>query len=204
MRRNARGRIAAMAIGAALGALVLVGCTPPEAIGTAGGGPGSARTPSSTNPVDPTPAATPTPATPVAGDPAPCLVGTWLADNAWFLGLMQGFGDEVHSVTGAVELEFREDGAMTTDYQDWRILASAEGHDVTVRRHGLDTGTYTATSTSLSFADTAIGSTIVLSGEGLEMSVAPTPNSVANATYTCDASTAQVHAPDGDLQLHRR
>src|SRR5690606_21343710 len=61
-----------------------------------------------------------------------CLHGTWTADNTFFLSAVRGFGDEVKGVTGEVVLTFAPDGALTTEYRDWRITAVSEGVEMTI------------------------------------------------------------------------
>src|SRR5690606_5924764 len=70
-------------------------------------------------------------------DPAACLVGTWRADNDFFLAAMRQFGTQVTSVDGQVTVAFAADGSYTTGYADWTITAVEEGIEVTVRRDGV-------------------------------------------------------------------
>src|SRR5690606_23740852 len=59
------------------------------------------KTPVTTHQADDAAAAEETPAD---VDPATCLHGTWLADNAFFLAAIQQFGPEVQDVSGRVLL----------------------------------------------------------------------------------------------------
>lgn len=136
-------------------------------------------------------------------DPAACLVGTWRADNDFFLSAMRQFGTQVTSVDGQVTVAFAADGSYTTGYADWTITAVEEGIEVTVRRDGVDEGEYSASDTHVSLRDVRIGSTLVMTGQGLDMAVDPAPASYADAPYTCDAGAAVITTHDGELQLRR-
>lgn len=62
---------------------------------------------------------------------------------------------------------------------------------------------FRSTEAAVSMRDTMIGSTIVMSGEGLEMAVEPVKAAYTDAPYTCDATAATVTTPDGAMRLHR-
>ncbi|HET8895662.1 MAG TPA: hypothetical protein VFN04_00210 [Protaetiibacter sp.] len=136
-------------------------------------------------------------------NPAHCLVGVWQADNHFFLAAMQQFGGQVTSVEGEVLLTFAEGGSLTTSYAGWTIIAIEEGVEAVVRRDGVDSGEYSATETLVSLRDNRIGSTIVVSGQGFEMSVEPEPAAYGDASYACDAATASISTTDGTLHLRR-
>lgn len=136
-------------------------------------------------------------------NPARCLVGAWRADNHFFLAAMQQFGGQVRSVEGEVLLTFAEDGTLTTTYAGWTITAIEEGVEAVVRRDGVDTGEFSATETLVSLRDDRMGSSIVVSGQGFEMSIEPEPASYSDAPYDCDAATASISTADGALRLQR-
>ena len=133
-----------------------------------------------------------------------CLVGTWLADNDFFLSFIREFGDEVKSITGEVFVTYGPDGTHETEYSDWEITAESEGITVVIRREGTDTGEYSATPSALTFGDTTMGSTITLSGEGFNMSVEPEPSTHSSLPYTCDSSTLILTTPETDVTMTRR
>lgn len=142
---------------------------------------------------------------PGIGSPAECVVGDWLSDNSLFLAMMQEFGDQPQSVTGEVTVTFGADGTITTDYDEWEITAEAEGAVVTIRRHGIDRGSYTATDTGLSFEETEMGATITLSSMGtVMMEIDPEPQHVVDAPYTCGETEMWLTAHGADHRLQRR
>lgn len=100
-------------------------------------------------------------------------------------------------------LEFRADGSLTADYQDWLITAVTESLTVTIRPHGVDQGSFSVTDTTITFEDTAVGSTMKLRGSGIDMPIDPMPISYTDAAYSCDVSTMSVTTSDGTLQLSR-
>lgn len=145
----------------------------------------------------------PTGETPTSDDPASCLHGTWVADNEFFLAGIQEFGDEVRSVDGRVVLEFSADGTLETDYQDWLITAVADGGEVQISRDGLDTGTFSATATTLTLVDDHVGSTLTLDASGFEMVLEPQPIAYSEVAYTCSPLSVHIVTADGELELTR-
>lgn len=186
--------------------LALTACEPEDETstntGASGGSAPAAPAPASSDPTSETAAPAETDA-PVLGAEE-CVVGSWLADNAFFLASIREFGDEIKSVTGEVVITYATDGTLTTDYRAWEITAVAEGNTVTILRNGTDTGEYTATATGLSFADTAMGSALTLSGAGLNMAIDPEPAAYTDLPYTCDASALTLTTPDGTAEMTRR
>ncbi|NLA64900.1 MAG: hypothetical protein GX862_02995 [Leucobacter sp.] len=186
----------------------LAACAQPEARdGTAGGGAGAQSSDSTAA------AAGEIPATDGDADAATgtqalqgaaCLEGDWLADNSYFLAAIREFGDEIKSVEGEVIVSFRADETMETTYRGWLITAVAEGQTITIQRDGVDTGTYSAGDTTLAMKDTAVGSSLVMSGDGFQMAVDAEPVDQPSASYTCAADTAVITTTDGAMQLMRR
>lgn len=140
---------------------------------------------------------------PAEPSPEQCLVGEWLADNDYFLSLMQELGDEVDGVTGSVILTFSADGTMLTHYQDWLITAFSDGEQVTIHRDGLDDGEFSVEGGQLSLRDTTVGSVTTVSAAGFEMVVEPEPALQTSVDFTCSPDTAAVSTPDGELKLSR-
>jgi hypothetical protein len=138
-----------------------------------------------------------------AGDPASCLLGTWNADNEFFLGLMRRYGDEVTGVTGRVTITFADDGVMTSEYADWRIAATSEGVDVNVVRNGVDSGEFLVSDGFVTLRETHMTSSITVSGGGVNMTVAANPLDYRDVPFTCDSTTAVVTTVDGAMVLHR-
>ena len=162
--------------------------------------------PSPSNPntnTDPAPEPKTEPA-PTGSDPATCIHGAWLANNDFFLASIQEFGDEVQSVTGQVTLQFDDDGTLTTHYQDWQITAEAEGMQVLITRVGTDVGTFSATETALTLADTTIGSTLTVSAAGSDTRFDPLPADYSDAPYSCSSAEAIITTSDGSLELSRQ
>lgn len=135
--------------------------------------------------------------------PADCLTGTWLADNDFFLGSIREFGDQFTDVSGQVTIEFADDGTLTTHYQGWLLSAVVEGSEATIRRDGIDTGTFTVHGDTVSLVDTTVGSALTVSAHGIEMPVDPLPISYTDATLTCTPAVATITTPDGTLRLTR-
>lgn len=140
---------------------------------------------------------------PVNADSESCLYGDWVADNSFFLASIREFGDEVQSVSGQVQLRFEVDGTLTTTYDDWIISAVTDGMDVQVERIGTDIGTFSATSDTVSIADTDIGSTISMRTAGMNMAIDPHPANYNAVPYSCDGESATIETDDGVLQLSR-
>lgn len=136
--------------------------------------------------------------------PAECLLGPWVADNEYFLAAIRAFGDEIKSVEGQVIVEFAEDQTMTTDYRGWLITAVSEGQTVTIERTGIDRGEFEAGEATVDLRDIEVNSALVVSGEGMAMTVESEPVNYASAAYVCDASTAAITTPDGTMQLKRQ
>lgn len=136
-------------------------------------------------------------------DPAPCLVGTWLADNEFYLVSIREYGDEIKDVTGQVTLDFAGNGTLTTTYQDWLITAVVEGTEVLISRDGTDTGVFSVAGDTVDLADTAVGSTMALIAAGTTMPVTPWSMEYTGAALTCDPSTASITTVDGTLLLTR-
>ncbi|MDO5676175.1 MAG: hypothetical protein Q4G35_01570 [Propionibacteriaceae bacterium] len=136
-------------------------------------------------------------------DPTSCLHGGWIAENSFFLASIREFGDEVQSVSGQVLLRFDANGTLTTEYQDWVITAVTDGMEVKIERVGTDTGTFSATSDTVSIADTDIGSTITMHAAGMDMTIDPHPASYNAAHYSCADDSATIETDDGVLQLSR-
>ena len=147
---------------------------------------------------------TPDDTTPQAGSGAACIHGTWLADNDFFLEAIRQFGDEIKDVTGRVVVDYAADGSFSTDYQEWRISAEAEGIGVTIVRDGIDTGEYTATDTTITLMDTEMGSMLLLTTAGMEMPVEPEPASYREVSYTCDQTSLSIVTPDGAMEMTRQ
>lgn len=171
--------------------LVLVGCGTDAATPPAGSPAASATASPDTATAEPD------------ADPGHCLHGSWLADNEYFLASIREFGDEVKGVTGEVVLTFGEDGSLTTEYRDWVISAIADGVSVTIRRDGVDTGVYSVDADVLTVEETRIGSTLVMSASGADMTITPAAAAYADAPFDCDAAAAAITTVDGTLQLTR-
>lgn len=136
-------------------------------------------------------------------DPTTCLHGNWIANNDYFLASIREFGDEVKDVSGSVALSFGEDGSLTTVYKGWLITASADGNTMKIHRDGTDTGTFSATATTVSLTEAQIGSKMTLSAAGVDMNIDLTPISYTDADYRCEPMTASITTPDGTLKLTR-
>lgn len=189
-----------LGVALALGA-VLTACTPPTISG-GGGASGSSPTPpnnSSQVNDDET-------AEEAAGDldPATCLVGAWTAGNDFFLAASHEFGDEIKSVQGEVVVTFADDGTMTHEYRGWLLTAVSEGYTVTIQRDGTDIGTFSADASTVDLQETQMGSSLVVGGEGMSMTVAADPMNYTTAPYTCDQSKAIITTSDGAVELTRR
>lgn len=198
----AKTRLLAFAL--ALGVTVtLSACVPDFGFVSGGGGGGGGGGSSTTSPAPSTDDEDNDAVDNAVTDPASCLVGTWNADNAFFLALLKQFGDQVQNVGGQVTVSYADDGTFTTTYADWNITAVEEGIEVVVRRNGTDSGVYTADETAMNFSDTQIGSAITMTGPGFEMAVEPIAAAYTNAPYTCDATTATITTQDGTLNLAR-
>ena len=111
-------------------ALTMTACASPDAPGGSTGsspaGPGTSVTAPSTAPTSDTDSEAD--ATPRGTDPASCLVGSWAADNAFFLVSLREYGDEFNNVTGQVTLNFAGDGTLTT--ADVSVLVDDEPRGV--------------------------------------------------------------------------
>lgn len=191
-------RVGALA-GIAIAATLLAGCGSDIEENAAGG---SAAADAESADVGVTPAEEETPA---ALSPTECLVGTWLSDNDLFLAQLDEIGEGViDDVTGNVFVTYEGDGSMKLDYQDWLITSSAEGVTVTIHRHGVDEGEYSATDTELTFRDTVIGSTTTVSGPGMNMSIDPEPAGYSNAPYTCGPEEITLTTLDGEVKMMRQ
>lgn len=138
-----------------------------------------------------------------AADPATCLHGTWLADNAFFLAALSEFGDEAQSVDGRVVLQLDADGTLTTDYQGWTITFIVEGEEARLERSGVDRGTFSAAESSVSVAEADMGSTVTLYTPEGDLTIAPDRVNYVDAPYTCGDDRASVTTPDGVLELTR-
>lgn len=137
--------------------------------------------------------------------PSECLVGTWLADNELFLAQLREFGTEaISNVTGQVILTYEADGTLRTDYQAWEMSATVEGQGMTIHRHGIDTGVYTATDTELTWHDESIGSQITTGAAGISMEIQPEPAAYDRVPYTCDDDEVTLSTHDGDAHLYRQ
>lgn len=139
-----------------------------------------------------------------SSSPQACLVGEWLADNDLFLTQMREFGDQMQDVTGEVILVFTANGELTTRYEDWSMTAISEGIEMTIHRGGVDEGTYSVTGDTMSVTDTSVGSTVSVSGAGINMAVPAHPVHFEGAPFTCLGDAATVTTTDGVMQLQRR
>ena len=189
MRQTMRGSAWTALVASTI--LVLVGCgadtaTPPAATPVASTTPGAAA-----------PTVEPGP------DPGHCLHGSWIADNEYFLTSIREFGDEVKGVTGEVVLTFGENGSLTTEYRDWVITAIADGVSVTIRRDGIDIGEFSVDDGVMSLGETRMGSTLVMSASGADMTLSPAATAYADAPFDCDAAAAAITTVDGTLHLTR-
>lgn len=170
--------------------------------------PPAADSSSSAQPAAPEESATPAEEEASAPEPSPspqaCLVGEWLADNDLFLAQMREFGDQMQDVTGEVILVFTANGELTTRYEDWSMTAISEGIEMTIHRGGVDEGTYSVTGDTMSVTDTSVGSTVSVSGAGINMAVPAHPVHFEGAPFTCSGDAATVTTTDGVMQLQRR
>ena len=130
--------------------------------------------------------------------------GTWLADNEFFLATLRDYSEGAESVTGKVFVSFNADGTMKTDYREWTINVSYEGNEAKIRRHGVNTGTYSVTHEEMDFAEQKVGSTMTLTVAGVEMAITPDPATQLGASYTCSATVAAIEANDATLKLTRQ
>lgn len=201
-------------------ALTMTACSSPDAAGgsTGGssGGPGTSAT-APTSGTDNAPDNAPDTASengagreandantaPRSTDPATCLLGAWTADNAFFLVSLREFGDEFHSVSGTVTLDFDDDGSLTTTYQDWLLEAVVEGLDVSISRNGSDAGVFTVNGDKIDLSDTQVGSSMSVTTAGVTMPIVPDAIAYSGATFTCDTTAASITTIDGILRLNR-
>ena len=186
-------------------ALTMTACASPDAPGGSTGsspaGPGTSVTAPSTAPTSDTDSEAD--ATPRGTDPASCLVGSWAADNAFFLVSLREYGDEFNNVTGQVTLNFAGDGTLTTTYQDWLLTALVEGIDLSISRNGSDAGILTVDGDRIDFADTQVGSSVSVTAAGTTMPIVPEAMAYAGAAFTCAATEASITTIDGTLRLNR-
>lgn len=198
-------------VGCAL-ALMVGGCAGDPGTAAGGGRPVAPAADGSPSPlpVSPPPVSVPTPTPDAAGDapsgsaaPADCLVGRWLADNEFFLNQMRQFGDVIKSVTGEVHVTFAAQGSVEVEYRQWLITGSMEGRTVTITRDGTDSGTFSATDSTIDIAETTVGSTLTVDAAGMRMPIEPQPANYRAAAYTCDATRAVITTTDGELRLTR-
>lgn len=209
---HARRRTSSSIAVVVAGIVLLAGCAAEQLGGAPGGGAASAAAPgvapTSAAPADERdpdtePTNAPDASVPKADDPIDCLLGTWTADNDFFLAQMKEFGDEITGVTGAVMLTFGDYGELVTEYHDWTISARSDGADITIVRSGTDRGTYSALAEMLSITETQMGTSISVSGGGMQMSIPTEPAVYTNAAYTCGPSSAVVTTADGAMTLTR-
>lgn len=183
--------------------LALTGCANDDAAGEPSAG--TAPAPSTTDVAAGAEAeGVDTAADPESGDPVTCLHGEWTADNDYFLSNIGEFGDEVKDVSGAVTLSFGGDGSLTTEYRDWLITAIVDGGTVTIHRNGTDSGTFSATETTVTLTETQMGSAMTMTAAGVEMPIDPAPISYTDVDFACTSRTASITTPDGTLMLARQ
>lgn len=142
-------------------------------------------------------------AEPAALEGAECVYGEWLADNNSALAGMTQFGDQIKSLEGNVYVTYNEDGTFTTDYQDWTISAHQDGVDITIHRHGLDQGTFSATDTTITQRDETMGAVITMTSPVGTLEVPAEPAAYVDAPYTCTATELVLSTPDGEGRLTR-
>ena len=172
-------------------------------------------------PADELPAASPEPAAPSASDespaepveseesaeedadPAACLHGTWLADNEFFLQQMREFGDEAQRVEGRVTMDFAGDGTVTTEYADWELTMLVDGIEGTLRREGVDSGTFEVLGDRVVIRETSMTSVLTATIAGMEMDFESDPVDYSDAALTCSVDEATITTSDGVVVLTR-
>lgn len=122
---------------------------------------------------------------------ADCLPGDWLLDNEKTAAVFQALsGGLVDNVEGNVTLILRADGTTTADYDRWTHTVTIEGAVSQVERHGLDHGTWSATSDGkISMKDDEVGSITTMrvnaSGQSITQTITPEASIFAQGDFTC-------------------
>lgn len=142
---------------------------------------------------------------PLLPSSAGCLHGTWLADNQFMRTMISGYGGEaLNEVTGAVLLTYDPNGALTTEYREWRLVSSDQGEQITIRRDEIDLGEYTLGNGTISFADLELGSMLTVSAADFEMNQIPEPTHLRDIPYTCEGDLATMEIPEGRFTMERQ
>ena len=134
---------------------------------------------------------------------ASCLLGSWTADNEFFVAQLEEIGDEAASVSGDVTVTFKPDGQMITDYNDWSVQMVAEGMEVTISRSGTDISEYSVDGNVITIIDVEMSSEMVMDVGGMVMEVDPIPLEHESVAVECDANSAMVAVDGGDMRMTR-
>lgn len=122
---------------------------------------------------------------------AECLPGDWLLDNEKTAAVFQALtGQLVENIEGNVTLILRADGTTTSDYDRWTHTVTIENAVSQVERHGIDHGTWSATSDgNISMNDNEVGSITTVrvnaGGQSITQTITPEASIFAQGDFTC-------------------
>ena len=140
-----------------------------------------------------------------------CFPGQWLVDNKDMQDYMETIsGGAKVATTGKVFLIYNADGTTTTNYDHWTNTITLNGATSVVERHGIDNGTYTASSDgTFTASDSSVGSVTSMSiaspgGQMVTMTVDPEPSVFDTGQYTCKGDVLTLKVDGYNLTLNRQ